>query len=46
MPQLAKHGLSILGKVREEVRLPLLPVTPATGQTIRKAMSHAGLINA
>ncbi len=42
----AKHGLSILGKVREEVRLPLIPVTAATGQTIRKAMAHAGLINA
>jgi 4-hydroxy-tetrahydrodipicolinate synthase len=42
----AKHGLSILGKVEETVRLPLLPVTPATGQIIRKAMAHAGLINA
>jgi 4-hydroxy-tetrahydrodipicolinate synthase len=41
----AKHGLSILGKVREEVRLPLLPVTAPTGQIIRAAMIHAGVIN-
>jgi 4-hydroxy-tetrahydrodipicolinate synthase len=42
----AKHGLSILGRCAEEVRLPLLPVTePVRGQ-IRSAMVHAGLINA
>ena len=42
----AKHGLSILGRVAEEVRLPLMPVTPPTGAMIRQAMVHAGLINA
>ena len=42
----AKYGLSRLGHCANEVRLPLLPVTPATGQAIRKAMVHAGLINA
>jgi 4-hydroxy-tetrahydrodipicolinate synthase len=42
----AKHGLSILGRVRDEVRLPLLPVTPPVQSKIRAAMVHAGLINA
>ena len=42
----AKHGLSILGRVKDEVRLPLIPVTPPTGAVIRSAMVHAGLINA
>lgn len=42
----AKHGLSILGRATEEVRSPLVPVTPPTGAAIRSAMVHAGLINA
>jgi 4-hydroxy-tetrahydrodipicolinate synthase len=42
----AKHGLSLLGRVAEEVRLPLVTVTAPTGEIIRKAMVHAGLINA
>ena len=41
----AKHGLKLLGRVHEEVRLPLLTVTPPTGATIRDAMVHAGLLN-
>jgi 4-hydroxy-tetrahydrodipicolinate synthase len=41
----AKHGLRLLDRVEEEVRLPLMPVTPRTGETIRKAMVHAGLLN-
>ena len=41
----AKHGLKLLGRVQEEVRLPLMPVTAPTGQVIRAAMVHAGLIN-
>lgn len=41
----AKHGLSLLGRVQDEVRLPLLPVTAATSQVIRSAMVHAGLLN-
>ncbi len=41
----AKHGLKILGRIDEEVRLPLMSVTPPTGQVIRSAMVHAGLIN-
>ena len=42
----AKHGLSLLGRIEEEVRLPLLPVTAPTGQVIRDAMVFAGLLNA
>lgn len=41
----AKHGLKLLGRLHEEVRLPLMPVTPPTGKVIRDAMVHAGLIN-
>ena len=41
----AKHGLSLLGKVRDEVRLPLIPVTPAASAAIRSAMVHAGILN-
>ncbi|MFL9502815.1 4-hydroxy-tetrahydrodipicolinate synthase [Rhodopseudomonas palustris] len=41
----AKHGLTLLGRIREEVRLPLMPVTEPTGKTIRAAMVHAGVIN-
>jgi 4-hydroxy-tetrahydrodipicolinate synthase len=41
----AKYGLSLLGKAREEVRLPLVPSTDATKKVIRAAMVHAGLLN-
>ena len=41
----AKHGLALLGRIEEEVRLPLMPVTPATGKVIREAMVFAGLLN-
>ena len=42
----AKHGLKLLGRAEEEVRLPLLPVTQPTGKVIREAMVFAGLLNA
>jgi 4-hydroxy-tetrahydrodipicolinate synthase len=42
----AKAGLALLGRGREEVRLPLRPVTEPTRAAIRAAMVHAGLINA
>jgi 4-hydroxy-tetrahydrodipicolinate synthase len=42
----AKQGLSLLGRIEEEVRLPLLPVTAPTGKVIRDAMVFAGLLNA
>ena len=41
----AKYGLSVLGKLTDETRLPLLPVTEPTRAIIRKAMIHAGLLN-
>jgi 4-hydroxy-tetrahydrodipicolinate synthase len=41
----AKHGLALLGRIKEEVRLPLMTVTPPTGKVIRDAMVFAGLIN-
>ena len=40
----AKHGLSLLGKVLDEVRLPLLPVTEPTRKIISDAMVFAGLV--
>jgi len=42
----AKCGLSLLGRSNEEVRLPLLPVTPPTKAAIEAAMVHADLLNA
>ena len=44
-PTGAKYALSLLGKVEEELRLPLVPVTEETKIEIRAAMTHAGLIN-
>jgi 4-hydroxy-tetrahydrodipicolinate synthase len=41
----AKHGLKLLGRMDESVRLPLLPVGAATSKAIRAAMVHAGLLN-
>jgi 4-hydroxy-tetrahydrodipicolinate synthase len=42
----AKYALSLLGKARNEVRLPLIPVGPPTEALIRRAMVHAGVLNA
>ena len=42
----AKYGLSALGRMSEEVRLPLVPTTEATRQAIRAAMVYAGVLNA
>jgi 4-hydroxy-tetrahydrodipicolinate synthase len=41
----AKYGLSVLGKMREEVRLPLVPMTETSKAVVRSAMVHAGLIS-
>ena len=40
-----KYALSVLGRIIDEVRLPLVPVSEATRTEIRSAMGHAGLIN-
>ncbi|HVB89600.1 MAG TPA: 4-hydroxy-tetrahydrodipicolinate synthase, partial [Beijerinckiaceae bacterium] len=42
----AKYALSLLGKVGEEVRLPLVPCAEPTRRAIRDAMIYAGLLNA
>ena len=41
-----KYALSVLGKARDETRLPLVPVSPATEALIRRALVHAGLLSA
>jgi 4-hydroxy-tetrahydrodipicolinate synthase len=41
-----KYALSLLGRARNETRLPLVPVGEATEALIRRAMVHAGLLNA
>ena len=40
----AKYGLSLLSRAKNEVRLPLLPVTAPTQSLIRDAMAFAGLV--
>ncbi|KZK76459.1 4-hydroxy-tetrahydrodipicolinate synthase [Pseudovibrio sp. W64] len=40
-----KYALSLLGKMENELRLPLVTVSEETQESIRKAMVHAGLIN-
>jgi 4-hydroxy-tetrahydrodipicolinate synthase len=42
----SKYALSVLGRARNESRLPLLPVKEATELAVRRAMVHAGLVNA
>ena len=42
----AKYALNLLGHVGNETRLPLIPVSESTELLIRRAMVHAGLLNA
>jgi 4-hydroxy-tetrahydrodipicolinate synthase len=44
-PQGAKYALSLIGKMQNELRLPLVPVTPSTETALRKALEHAGLLS-
>lgn len=44
-PTGAKYALSLLGKMNNSLRKPLVPIDADTQETIRKAMVHAGLIN-
>ena len=37
--------LSLIGKLDNELRLPLVPVSETTQAAIRDAMTHAGLLN-
>jgi 4-hydroxy-tetrahydrodipicolinate synthase len=41
-----KYALSVLGRGRNEMRLPLTPVLDITEAAIRRAMVHAGILNA
>ena len=40
-----KYGLSRLGRLRDELRLPMLSATPAARTLMDRAMVHAGLID-
>jgi 4-hydroxy-tetrahydrodipicolinate synthase len=42
----AKYALSVLGRARNDVRLPLVPISEATEAIVRRALVHAGLLNA
>ena len=44
-PGPVKFGVSLLGRCRDELRLPLVPVTEATRSKVRDAMRHAGIWN-
>ena len=41
----AKYGLSLLGKMTDELRLPMVGLSPGVKDEVRGAMVHAGLIN-
>jgi 4-hydroxy-tetrahydrodipicolinate synthase len=41
----AKYALARLGRVRNEVRMPLLPVTEHVARAIDAALAHAGILN-
>jgi 4-hydroxy-tetrahydrodipicolinate synthase len=45
-PSPAKYALSVLGRMTDEVRLPMLTVGEGTKKAVRSAMVHAGLLNA
>ncbi|PVE24392.1 4-hydroxy-tetrahydrodipicolinate synthase [Microvirga sp. KLBC 81] len=45
-PSPVKYAASVLGLMKDDVRLPLIPVSEGTKQAVRSAMVHAGLINA
>ena len=44
-PAPVKYALSLLGKMSDTLRLPMVPVTEPTKKAVRDAMVHAGLIN-
>ena len=44
-PAPVKAGLAMLGKCRDDVRLPMVPVSEATRAQVREAMRIAGLLN-
>jgi 4-hydroxy-tetrahydrodipicolinate synthase len=44
-PAPAKYALSVLGKLSDEVRLPMVTLSDKSKAVVRDAMVHAGLIN-
>ena len=44
-PAPTKYALSLLGKCREEVRSPIVPISDATRGLVEAAMRHAGLFD-
>ncbi len=44
-PSPAKYALSVLGKISDDVRLPMVPLSDVSKAKVREAMVHAGLIN-
>ena len=44
-PAPVKYALGVLGRCRETVRLPMVPVSDKTRSAVRDAMVHAGLVN-
>ena len=43
-PAPVKYALSRLGLIREDLRLPLVPVSDATRRIVDDALRHAGLL--
>lgn len=44
-PGPAKYGVSLLGKCKDELRLPLAPISAEARVKVEKAMRYAGLLN-
>ncbi|MGV6872477.1 4-hydroxy-tetrahydrodipicolinate synthase [Pseudochelatococcus sp. B33] len=44
-PSPVKHALALTGRLSDEVRLPMVPVSEATSAKLRSALVHAGLLN-
>ena len=44
-PTGAKYALSELGRIKNELRLPLVPVSSETEADLQNALRHAGLVN-
>lgn len=45
-PMPVKYAASLLGLCRDEFRLPLVPIQPASRKIVEEAMAHAGLLDA
>jgi 4-hydroxy-tetrahydrodipicolinate synthase len=44
-PAPVKYALSVLGKIADTLRLPLVPLSEKSKMAVREAMVHAGLVN-